>query len=407
MLPKARYVPAKNPGRVDGRVDLINSGKAQATMASIEIQHHSAVKLAKRRSFRLNWSDTDLARSGGRLPDSFHYLLSFANHLHPPTKVSGDQVLVQVWAAAVDGLDGAIVEELSQKVKNAGFVPGRSFIGRVIETGYTANNIAVGDWTFGLTDPQKSGALKEFIIVDKRRLHKAPTPTPTLGIDELSLLPLNGVPARRAVVALTSIPLKSDSRILILNAHKGPGVLVQQELVAKGLFPIAHIPPSIEAETLTGTTILQGDILPLISQMESSSLDAVIDTVGGREVWEECRRVLRNNGSFITLTGESSTVLPTISQLWKSNLRSLRSTFIRSESKMLRYTWVSVAAELDVEGQDVHATLADISRLTEAGVYRPVVGRAVPFEQAAGSFPRPLRLGHSASEDVVVQLISN
>jgi len=381
-------------------------------MASIEIQHHSAVKLAKRRSFRLNWSDTDLSRPSGRLPDSFHCILSFANHLTPPTRVSGDQVLVQLWAAAVDALDGAIVDELSHKVKNAGFVPGRSFVGRVVETGYTVSNVSVGDWTFGLTDITKCGVLKEFIVLDKRRLQKAPSPAQDLGLDEIALLPLCGVPARRAVVALSSMPLKKDSQVLILNAHKGSGALIRQDLVAQGLKPICHIPPATEGEyfpwdTSDGQAQLQGDVLSLVSRMESSSLDAIVDTVGGRDVWEECRRVLRNNGSFVTLIGESPTVLPTVSQLWKANLRSLRSTFIRSESKMLRYTWVSVAAELDVEGQDIHATLADVSRLTEAGVYKPMVRRAVPFEQAAGAFPRPLRLGQSSSEEVVVQLITN
>jgi NADPH:quinone reductase-like Zn-dependent oxidoreductase len=55
----------------------------------------------------------------------------------------------------LDAVDGAIVDELSQKVKNAGFVPGRSFVGRVVETGFTVSNIAIGDWAFGLTDVQK------------------------------------------------------------------------------------------------------------------------------------------------------------------------------------------------------------------------------------------------------------
>jgi hypothetical protein len=63
--------------------------------------------------------------------------------------------------------------------------------------------------------------------------------------------------------------------------------------------------------------------------------------------------------------------------------------------------------ELDVEGQDIHATLADVAELAEARVIRPLVRRAVPFEQAAGVFPRPLRLGYSPSEEMVVQLIGN
>jgi D-arabinose 1-dehydrogenase-like Zn-dependent alcohol dehydrogenase len=160
--------------------------------------------------------------------------------------------------------------------------------------------------------------LKEFVVVDKRRLNKAPTPTQSLGVDELSLLPLCGVPSRRAVVALTAASIKKGSQILVLNAHHGSGALVLQELVAKGLEPIAHIPPLVDVGSLPWTekdraTSLQGDVLPLISRMESSSLDAVIDTVGGHEVWEECRRVLRDNGSVslvIILLPHLLTIIP-------------------------------------------------------------------------------------------------
>jgi hypothetical protein len=155
VLPKASYIPAKNPGRVDGRIDLITSGKAQTTMASIEIQRNSAVKLASKGLFRPSWSDSDISRIPKRLSGSIQPILSFAHHLSPPTRVSGDQVIVQVWSTAVDSLDGAIVEELSQKIKNVGFVPGRSFVGRVIETGYNVTNVSVGEWTFGLMDVQK------------------------------------------------------------------------------------------------------------------------------------------------------------------------------------------------------------------------------------------------------------
>jgi hypothetical protein len=152
VLAKASYEPSKNPGRVDGRVDLISSGKAQTTMASVEIQEHSAIKLANRKSFLFNRIEFDARHS----PAKFHHSsLSFMHHLSPPSRISGNQVIVQVWAVAVDALDSMIVEKLSQKVKNVGFVPGRSFVGRVVETGYTVSSLSLGDWTFGLMDVQK------------------------------------------------------------------------------------------------------------------------------------------------------------------------------------------------------------------------------------------------------------
>jgi endonuclease V-like protein UPF0215 family len=87
-------------------------------------------------------------------------------------------------------------------------------------------------------------------------------------------------------------------------------------------------------------------------------------------------------------------------------LRSLRSTFIKRESKMLRYTWISAASELDNEGSDIHTNLAEIYLLARNGILNPTVKAVVPLEQAASAFPEPLRVGHSSSDEVVVRLVN-
>jgi NADPH:quinone reductase-like Zn-dependent oxidoreductase len=140
--------------------------------------------------------------------------------------------------------------------------------------------------------------------VDKRRLHKAPTPSESLNLDQISLLPLCGIPAYRAVAALRAIPISSQSDVLILDAHKGTGVLIQQQVNLTGVDAAVHLSstailnPSVDFQT-TPTTIF-GDSLAQIRKMKGSSLDAIIDTIGGRDLWEECCRVLRNNGSVRT-----------------------------------------------------------------------------------------------------------
>jgi hypothetical protein len=79
---------------------------------------------------------------------------------------------------------------------------------------------------------------------------------------------------------------------MILESHKGAGALIRQELWAGGIEPISHTP--LEADS--DPTSLKGDALTVLNHLDSSSLDAVIDTIGGRDIWEESRRVLRNGG---------------------------------------------------------------------------------------------------------------
>ncbi|KAJ7155365.1 hypothetical protein C8R43DRAFT_1126036 [Mycena crocata] len=62
-----------------------------------------------------------------------------------------------------------------------GFVPGRAFVGRVLECGWDVRDEVVrrGEWVVGLLDVRKSGALAEFITVDRHRIHRVPHPPPT------------------------------------------------------------------------------------------------------------------------------------------------------------------------------------------------------------------------------------
>ncbi|PPQ85590.1 hypothetical protein CVT26_009185, partial [Gymnopilus dilepis] len=108
-----------------------------------------------------------------------------------------------------------------------GYIPGRSFVGRVLEVGWEVRDEVVrkGEWVVGLLDVRKAGALAEFIVVDRHRIHRVPHPwegptdadaapptSPTsaggsarppaprmLTLEELALLPLCGIPAYRAV----------------------------------------------------------------------------------------------------------------------------------------------------------------------------------------------------------------
>lgn len=276
------------------------------------------------------------------------------------------------------------------------------------------------------------GALAEFVIIEKRRVTRCPRPSPALTLEQLALLSLSAVPAHRAV---RTSGFDSDSgRALVLLGHDGIGALVVQELAAAGMHVTAHIPadaaPRVsssssssgeekekdamdrEADTREAEERVKrwgaravriGDAVEVIESCAEGSFDFVIDTIGGRRIWDASRRVLVSSGLFTTLVGDagapSTTSTPTdsaagaaavpgVNAHFRANLRSIRRAF-RSR-KSVGYTWVSPAADVDHSGEDVRDSLVEVARRASEGELVPHVefDRCLPFERTPELFAR-------------------
>ena len=178
-----------------GEVDLTKGGMAQTTMASIEVVHgiagsstlatNSAVRKTLPRSFHFfkssNSKGKGKGKGKGKAVDIDESPLTFTSWRKPPGYVGAQGVLVQVWAVGVDGVDRLLVTGAntpavssnksttslsSQKSKkdgewtkkaDVGFIPGRSFVGRVVECGWDINEelMKKNDWVVGLLDIKK------------------------------------------------------------------------------------------------------------------------------------------------------------------------------------------------------------------------------------------------------------
>ena len=88
--------------------------------------------------------------------------------------------------------------------------------------------------------------------------------------------------------------------MLVLQAHDGVGALVCQELVAgkaKVTAQIPDTPGALEsAKLLRVSSIKIGESLQVIESLEDGSFDLIVDTIGGREVWQACRRLFTQDG---------------------------------------------------------------------------------------------------------------
>lgn len=160
-----------------------------------------------------------------------------------------------------------------------------------------------------------------------------------MSIEELAVLPICGVPAYRAIRTFADVispakprPNNADSgrraRILVLQGHDGPGAIAVQMLSYKGVQVWVQVPDSVAREDASsgeeedadgpgpsGTTrtketrfdrlearlrawgaeaICVGDPLEVLERLaqDGRSFDAILDTIGGTDVWEAGRKVL-------------------------------------------------------------------------------------------------------------------
>ena len=309
-----------------------------------------------------------------------HMHLAIMSHNMPPRKVGSTQVLVQVIAVAVDDIDRAIVRDKARSEHAYGFVPGRSFCGRVVECGWHVKKLRKGDIVFGLLDARKCGALAELIAVDQDVVVQVPD-TP-LSVEQVAALPSTGVMVHQIVQNHCTL-LPTGARVLILNAHDGVGLLTMQEARRLRLVIVAQVPPQVTdgisiCEANGANEVVTGEPLWAINLLHESSFDLVIDTVGGRRIYDAGRRVLANNGHFVTCCGDTQTLAnPT----YRSHLRSLRRAFIKKDRKNIGYEWIGIDASIDTR-----SALDAVMRAAQRGAICPRLQSVLPLEGAPRSF---------------------
>ncbi|KAI0002942.1 hypothetical protein BJV74DRAFT_561296 [Russula compacta] len=250
----------------------------------------------------------------------------------------------------------------------------------------------------------RCGALSEFVLLDRHRVQCAPQPCipiqiptmtsttanrslnnslPSFSLESLALLPVLGVPAYRAVrtYMVSHSPLSSGGgTALILRGQDGAGGLATLILRSMGVNVIVQVDPSVVGYDTTvtapsepsmlfsssddkklGTSIprrLQevcarlrtwgvegicvGAPLAVLHTLDVD-VDFVLDTIGGREIWDAARDLLargtasRGPAQFTTIVGDagSGKAVPTAQDHWRAGVRSLKRAMTVSRSSGL------------------------------------------------------------------------
>lgn len=171
-------------------------------------------------------------------------------------------------------------------------------------------------------------------------------------------------------------------------------------------------PYSFTPLPLTPYDCEQGSIVSLMSYLTRSRvrLDAILDTIGGREIWDAGRSLLSRpardpsrqdvDAQFTTLVGDTpDRVVSTAGDNFRAGVRALRlggakdqhpfedsgyheamtngsgkDKKAKAKPRPVNYSWVNVVSDIDWEGSDVHDTLCAVTRMASSEGVKPVIG---------------------------------
>lgn len=316
--------------------------------------------------------------------------VDFTSHIKPPGKVHPSQILVQIYAVAIDHVDILALDDKT-RADVGKWIPGRSFVGRCISAGEHEKDIHRGDIIVGLLDIKKSGALCEYVIVERRRVARL-MHSNHLSLEQLAALPIQGILAHRALRGI----LRHGQHALVMDAHTGVPALICQEMARHGVAVTAVISGGEDhgreqAACLQhgARGVLTGSPATVMNRLEESSFDIVVDSRGGAVVYEAARRVLVDGGRVISLaSAEPSSAAVEAPPRQASGFANIKAAFSKGKrgQKHIKYTYVPPAGtgepEVDTSGLDTR----DVLEEPVMAVLHPVVRHTVPFERGAEVF---------------------
>ena len=206
------------------------------------------------------------------------------------------EVLVEVFAAAVNPFDWKVRDGLLGEKLQLPATPGGDVAGRVAELGEGVSGFEVGQPVFGMANAAGGrGSFAEFTPVKASQLAAKPD---SLNYEQAAALPLAAVSAYQALV--DHINLHAGQKILIHGAAGGIGSFAAQ--LAKSLG--AEIAVTVGQADIDYVKELGADIV--INYAEQSfadivrDVDAVFDTVGG-ETNRKSYFVIKSGGQLVSM----------------------------------------------------------------------------------------------------------
>lgn len=293
----------------------------------------------------------------------------------PEPQVDDLDVLVEVHAASVNVLDIKIRKGEFKLILpfKMPLILGNDVAGTVKRVGGKVSRFRVGDEVYARVDQARMGGFAEFVAVSESAVSLKPA---NLNMEEAASLPLVALTAWQALAEMAKV--QPGQKVLIQAGSGGVGSIAIQ--VAK------HLGAFVATTTSTGNVswvkALGADVVIdyKTQRFESqlSDYDVVLSGLGG-DVLEKSLHVLKPGGQLISISGPPTPEFAEqlrLSWLFRQVVRLIsRGIRKKSEHKGVNYKFLFMRAS--------GAQLAELARLVEAGVIKPVMDRAFALGSTA------------------------
>lgn len=298
-----------------------------------------------------------------------------------PEPVAGPgQVVVAIAAASVNPIDVKLRDgEFKAILPHAmPFILGSDLTGTVIALGPGANRFRIGDEVFACPNKDRIGTFAERIAIDEADLALKP---PSLTMAEAAALPLVALTAWQVLVERAK--LGPGQKLLVHAGSGGVGTVAIQ--LAKHLG--ATVATTAGTDNLALVKSLGADVAIDYRKEDFSEklngYDVVLNTLGP-DVLEKSLNVLKPGGRLISISGPPDAAFA----------RSIgANVIVRLLTRLLSFKIRRKAQKRDVDYSFLFmrangAQLADIAKLVEDGVIRPIIDSLFGFAETPQAMDR-------------------
>ncbi|MET6990798.1 NADP-dependent oxidoreductase [Sediminicola arcticus] len=294
------------------------------------------------------------------------------NEIEKPT-ISDDQVLIEVYAAGINPIDYKIIEGAMKQLSKLTFPApiGFDVSGVVIEKGIKVNHLEVGDEVYSRVPSDSPGTFAEFIAVVANVVSLKPA---NLDFNEASSLPLVGL---TTIQSFDKANLKFGDKILIHAGSGGIGTFAIQYAKSKG----AYVYTTTSTKNVSWVKELGADRV-IDYKTENyldivKDIDIVYDTLGGNYTLEAFD-VIKKGGKVVSLNGEVDK--ETAKELKLNGI--IRFILSLKRRKITKRIKDKSAYYKLILMQPNGKQLADITKLAEAKLIRPVIDKKFLFSES-------------------------
>lgn len=291
----------------------------------------------------------------------------------PEPDVRAHEVLVEVHAASVNVLDVKIKNGEFKRILpyRTPFVLGHDIAGVVVRTGKDVRQFKPGDEVYARLDDFRIGGFAEQVAVKESSLALKPQNTTMV---EAASMPLVGLTAWQALIEKAK--LKKDQKVFIQAGSGGVGTFAIQLAKHMG----ARVATTTGTANVAWVKALGADVVVDYKQADFATVlsgyDVALNSQDTKTL-EKTLNTLKNGSQVISISGPPDVEFAkAIKAPWVvQQIIRLISASIRGKAKKLGvgYSFLFMKPS--------GSQLAQITKLVESGVIRPVVDKVFAFEQ--------------------------